>query len=926
MVGDSSYSDSYSFKITEAPSAPVDLKVSSYSESQVVLTWEAPLKAGGTSITGYKIYRQALSDSTSTMTLLTTLGSSLFTHTDATVSPGVKYAYTVTATNSFGEGEATTSVIVRTIAVPSGMTKPVFVAQTSSSVTVSWVAPTSTGSSQVEYYILMMKPEYDNVYTEVYKGLSRFFTISNLQSGFTYIYKVKAVNDAGESALSSASDPIYAAEVPGIPQNLRLVNRSSSQIKVKWDMPPTTGGLPIKGYKVYKAVGSAEYSEVTSAPSKTDATIRTYEDSATTAGSLYSFKISAVNIMGESLVTTPLKIYAADLPNKPTNPPTISSFTTSSVTISLTTLPTANNGGSEITGYVVMIDNGLGDDNSFEAKSDSLQTSITVNGLIAGRTYRVKYAGRNKVYDSNNMFEGDELLFSESSEFTTATDPDKPINLRQSTLCYRTSIVLEWDPPSFTGGSPVTEYVVTHKDTVTSTTTTTTLSIVRTHTLSSLIPGRKYEINIKAKTAFGDSGFLSDPLVAYPGVKPTSPSTVTFDSVSRNSITMSWTILTDEDTGGTAANPISIDSYNIYMKKTTEASYQLLAQTTSNTYTATYLKPGVMYKFKLSATNVMGESNLSSSNEMMVGTSPSAPGKPSVTVMYPTEVHIAWAEPFDNGGSAITSYTLTITKTSDSSTQVFTIVDAEEFNFNSDTSIIAGTQYSVVVKANNFVTDYFVAKTGTSSASASFSTSVLPISVPTLTVSSVTRSSATVSWSLLTTDDQKGYSTSDVIYILEADDGKGGEYYVINSSTTDTSKALTGVTPGTLLRLRMRVQNVIGYSQYGDILTIEFAEVPTAPDAPTFIDRSGNTTDGILPYITISWLEPIDSGGSQILGYKVEMQENLGSWEVAYEGGSNPDILTWKIEGLTAGSPYNFRVYARNVKGYSAASSSTQIY
>jgi len=231
----------------------------------------------------------------------------------------------------------------------------------------------------------------------------------------------------------------------------------------------------------------------------------------------------------------------------------------------------------------------------------------------------------------------------------------------------------------------------------------------------------------------------------------------------------------------------------------------------------------------------------------------------------------------------------------------------------------------VRVRANNFVTDYFIPLTGASSAQTAFSTSVLPTAVTELVVSSLTRSSATVSWNLLTTDAEKGYSTTDPVYILEADDGRGGDFQVINSSTSDTSKALTGITPGTLLRLRMRVQNVIGYSAYSKVLSIRFAEVPDAPAAPVFVSRSGDTTNGMSPYITISWKEPSDSGGSQVLAYKVELQENLGPWIEAYEGDSS-DVLTWKFEGLNAGSAYNFRAYARNDVGYSVASPSTLIY
>jgi len=41
-----------------------------------------------------------------------------------------------------------------------------------------------------------------------------------------------------------------------------------------------------------------------------------------------------------------------------------------------------------------------------------------------------------------------------------------------------------------------------------------------------------------------------------------------------------------------------------------------------------------------------------------------------------------------------------------------------------------------------------------------------------------------------------------------------------------------------------------------------FAVIPDAPDAPEFVDRSGDSFNGLSPYITISWLPPISNGGS----------------------------------------------------------------
>ena len=926
LVGDSEYSAAYQFKMVAPPTIPINLEVTTVNEAQVAISWDVPL-ISCQDITSYKVYRQTNDDSTSTLSLLATKLSTEFAHTDSTVTSGTTYTYAVTASNTLGgESEYSTSVTATTIAVPSGLTKPVYVANTETSISVSWSDPSADGSATVEYFELMMKPEYDMDFMTVYTGLSKFYTTTGLRSGFTYVFKVVAVNQAGRSSESAVSDPIYTAIAPSVPMNLELVSRSSGQVKIKWTAPSSTGGLPLSGYKIYVAEGSDTYAEDSSFDS-TDPTIRTYENTTVTSGEVLKIKISALNqINTEGLASDPIEIIAADLPNKPANPPTIVSFSTTSVTISLTAIPTASNGGSAVTGYMLMIDNGLGDDGSFEVKSNSLKTSITINDLIPGRTYRVKYAGRNIVYDSGNLFEGDALLYSETSQFTTAISPSVPLNLRQSALCYRTSIVIEWDAPATTGGSPISGYTLKYVDNSTDVETTVSLGgSVSSYTINTLTPGQAYRIYIKSHTAFGNSDYTASPLYAYPGVVPTTPTAVTFSSVTRNSITVSWTALSNDDTGGTTANSIALSSYNLYMTSKYGGNYTQIASTTLTTYTVDHLTPGTMYQFRLSATNIRGESDLSSPSEMTPGVTPSSPGKPDITVLFPTQVHITWTEPFDSGGTGITSYTLTITNTSDSSAQTFTVFDGTEFDYSEAEGIAAGVSYTVSVTANNYITEHF-SSSGASSTTVSFSTSVLAQAVPTLSASSVTKSSATIGWALLGYSELQGYSTTALVYLLEADDAEGGAFSQIFSTTSATSYDITGVTPGTVLRLRMRVQNVVGYTDYGDILTIEFAEKPAAPDAPAFVDRSGNSTNGQLPFIQISWQAPSDNGGSSVLGYKVELKEGAGSYSVGYDGSSSPDILTWKFEGLNAGSAYTFRVYARNNIEYSTASSETIIY
>jgi len=79
------------------------------------------------------------------------------------------------------------------------------------------------------------------------------------------------------------------------------------------------------------------------------------------------------------------------------NSPILLEYTQTSITIRIETLPVAATGGSPVTGYIIMIDDGLGGD--FKQVQDLLDTELTISNLRSGRTYRIRYAGRNIVYD-----------------------------------------------------------------------------------------------------------------------------------------------------------------------------------------------------------------------------------------------------------------------------------------------------------------------------------------------------------------------------------------------------------------------------------------------------------------------------------------------------------------------------------------------
>src|SRR5882762_6652854 len=78
------------------PAAPTSLVANTVSSSQINLSWSAPTNNGGSTITGYNVYRGT---SSSGETLLTSVSASTTSYTDGTVSNGQAYFYKVTAVN-----------------------------------------------------------------------------------------------------------------------------------------------------------------------------------------------------------------------------------------------------------------------------------------------------------------------------------------------------------------------------------------------------------------------------------------------------------------------------------------------------------------------------------------------------------------------------------------------------------------------------------------------------------------------------------------------------------------------------------------------------------------------------------------------------------------------------------------------------------
>lgn len=97
--GTATYTVKVATPTLSVPAAPQNLRATP-GDGKVTLAWDRPSSDGGSTITGYKIYRGTSSGGES---LHTTLGITL-TYSDPSVQNGVTYYYQVSAINAAGEG------------------------------------------------------------------------------------------------------------------------------------------------------------------------------------------------------------------------------------------------------------------------------------------------------------------------------------------------------------------------------------------------------------------------------------------------------------------------------------------------------------------------------------------------------------------------------------------------------------------------------------------------------------------------------------------------------------------------------------------------------------------------------------------------------------------------------------------------------
>jgi hypothetical protein len=161
-----------------------------------------------------------------------------------------------------------------------------------------------------------------------------------------------------------------------------------------------------------------------------------------------------------------------------------------------------------------------------------------------------------------------------------------------------------------------------------------------------------------------------------------------------------------------------------------------------------------------------------------------------------------------------------------------------------------------------------------------------------------------------------GTSVTDyqISYALETDD----TYTIYSSNIVESTEIITGLSPGSNYKFKIKSRNIIGFSDYSSIVVIKAAQVP---DVPTGLVNVPVIT--AANQIGLQWVAPVFDGGSTLFDYTIYYDNASGNnFEELVVGLTD---TTYTATSLTQGESYQFKVEARNQYGFSFFSNTVSI-
>ena len=536
------------------------------------------------------------------------------TRTGVTYNHEAKSTHTVVVKADDGKGgtdTVTVTITVTDVDEPPGQPAAPTVSATAGSTTsldVTWTAPTNTGPAIASYDLQYRAGTSGNFTNGPQNVTGTSAAIGSLAADTSYEVQVRATNAEGDGDWSVAGTGRTTASVPGAPTGLTATASGATAIDLSWSAPGSTGGSAITGYKI--EVSPNGTSGWTDQVANTNSTATTYAHTGLAAGDTRHYRVSAINTNGAGTASNVDSATTdASVPGAPTG---LTATASGATQIDLSWSAPGSTGGSAITGYKIEVSpNGTSGWTDQVANTNSTATTYAHTGLAAGDTrhYRVSAINTNGAGTASNV----------DSATTDASVPGAPTGLT-ATASGATQIDLSWSAPGSTGGSAITGYKIEVSPNGTSGWTdqvANTNSTATTYAHTGLAAGDTRHYRVSAINTNGAGTASNVDSATTDASVPGAPTGLTATASGATQIDLSWSA--PGSTGGSA-----ITGYKIEVSPNGTSGWtDQVADTnsTATTYAHTGLAAGDTRHYRVSAINTNGAGTASNVDSATTGAS-----------------------------------------------------------------------------------------------------------------------------------------------------------------------------------------------------------------------------------------------------------------------------------------------------------------
>uniref|UniRef100_A0AC35U477 Twitchin n=1 Tax=Rhabditophanes sp. KR3021 TaxID=114890 RepID=A0AC35U477_9BILA len=801
--------------------------------------------------------------------------------------------YTITATNVNGTDSVTIQVDVK--GRPTKPRGPIEVSDVhEDGLHLEWKEPEDLGGEPIEYYEIERMDTRDGIWVPCGKSAECGADIEGLQKGNHYQFKIRAVTKEGKSDPLETEESTLAKnpfDKPERPENVQVTDWDTDHVDLKFEPPKSDGGAPITEYKVEKRTKYGRWEDAIVVPG--DATTCTVPN--LTEGEEYEFRISAINkggISDPSDATKPVICKARNLPPKIDRNNLkpikirVGQMVTFDVNVEGEPVPTivwnTPTGGEIRNGGRVKLDN-----QDYRTKLQLKSCERENSG-----TYTVTATNAN----------GEDSATVEVLVVDKPTPPEGPIFVSD---IFGDNVTLDWKKPLDDGGEPVENYIIEKLDSATGTWLPAAKVDANTTNakVEGLIAGHEYKFRIKASNAEGESEpleTLEKVLAKNPYDKAGKPGTPEVTDWDKDFADLLWT--KPENDGGAEITEYIVEMKEKYSPLWSEAMTVPADQTTAK---VNNLKEGVEYEFRIVPVNKAGKGSPSDPSKSMIAKARNV--APKIDRTGVEEIRVKAGQAFDLDIPVCGEPTPVITLEYDGA-----VLENDDRIRLQNTE---GKSKFIVKRALRSDTGVYTLKAVNCNGSDTVEIKVTVVDRPgeprgPLDIADITEKGCSLSWR--EPEDNGGAEISH--YVIEKQDTSTGRWSNCGEAT-GTNFCVDDLIKGHEYSFRIKAVNKFGESD-----ALESSDSIVAKNPFDKADRPGTPiiTDWDKDFAEIEWSPPSDNGGAKIEQYQIEKRTCGGEWEDA--GTVDGDITKAKIEDLTPGKTYSFRVKAINKAGDSLPS------